>query len=203
MNDEILREAFPDTHYVILVEHSGGNDYWTDDGYPWQGTVKSYEDDEGRLIVVHYRIVQIKERYNYLWFSDIGKNKWEPLTAGDMIDTLDAAKEYATLLHPDATVMRGRSVDCGDNYWKCYALRHPNILAVNGLDYYVVLPKKEELLKQGKCEHYKFSILLGDSSAWWSKDAEVIVDHKNNVTVENESQWTPRDGWETNYRRGD
>lgn len=173
-----------DVEYLILVEQGGcgDNDYWTDGGYPWQGTLCKDENDKA----IHYRAVEMDSDNEGLRFRDIPtankpKPEWEEMWLGDTHFDLELAQKRAAMIVCPTKVEGAKWHDTTDPYEGCRVhalIDNPNDGA------YAVITIEAEHLKAAFCKHEGLKITIGDSSVWQSQDREITVDGEGYI-IEN------------------
>lgn len=182
--------------YLILVEQGGcgDNDYWTDDGYPWQGTLCKDKNDKA----VHYRAVEMDSDDNGLRFRDIPRMpnnpdpEWEEMWLGDTYFDLKMARERAEMIACPTKVVGANWHDTTDPYEGCrvHALHdYPTAGA------YAVITIEAEHLKAAFCNHEGLSVMVGDSDVVMVQGRSVTVDHKGDVVED----FSVRGSWKAKY----
>lgn len=185
--------------YLILVEQGGcgDNDYWTDDGYPWQGTMFNDENNKA----VHYRAVEMDSDDNGLRFRDIPTEskptpEWEEMWLGDTHFNLELAQKRAEMIACPTKVVGAKWHDTTDPHMGCrvHALHdYPTAGA------YAVITIEADELKAAFCNHEGLSVMVGDSNVVMVQGRSVTVDHKGDVVEDMEARgsWRPKYGNES------
>jgi len=184
--------------YLILVEQGGcgDNDYWTDDGYPWQGTL--CKDESGKAI--HYRAVEMDSDDEGLRFRDIPRMpnspspEWEEMWLGDTHFDLELAQKRAEMIACPTKVEGAKWHDTTDPHMGCrvHAL-YDNPHAGD----YAVITIEAEHLKAAFCNHEKLMVVVGDSDVVMVQGRSATVDHKRHVVEDSvRGSWRPKCGSE-------
>lgn len=111
--------------YLILVDNEG-NEYGSEDGYPYQRVFKVASSCSDRAIQVPYtaRAVEIMYRNKAFYTRDIGSREdTTELTLGDKLLEEDA-EAIAKAIHPEAILYRGFGDD-GCRYWERVRILRP------------------------------------------------------------------------------